>query len=354
VNAIKAELSGPGKIHLSDLKFGTLAKDAVRVRVEYVGVCGSDLHFFKMGQATAGTPFGHEIVGKVVEASHDDLGALVGKRVVVNPYRFCNTCYFCHLNSPANCKNRAPSFTTGFASHVDVTVTPDRSNVLLVEQSMPSQTAVLAEPMSVAVRAVKQALKAGIVAEPGSSPSLVLGAGPIGLLVIHALKTHGFDNVWVLDKSEARLDLASTAGANRAFQSMETLDAALSALPDQDAGIGGTDLLPPVRYIFECSGAVPLLAHAAHDWLGRAGVIVQVGLFGQPASVNIDSLLRKEGSLVTSYAYSAADWPVAMEILSRVTPSEIVTKFDGLDSLQETLVRLKDGEIARKPIISVN
>lgn len=352
-------IHGPRTLRANHKELTALHSDEILVGVEYSGVCGSDLHFFEAGTATPGTPFGHEIVGTVLEAApaHSDL---IGSRVVVNPYVFCGRCRHCMSERPINCTHRRQSFDTGFATHVHVTVAPDAANVFVVPEGLLPAVAALAEPASVAIHAAARALRhAGADghadSEETESPLLVLGAGPIGLLLSLYLTQSLAKRVWVLDRSAERRTLATAAGAEQAYGSAEKLSEALAALPDQDAPIAGSGPLPPVSVVFECSGAGVLLAQAAHAWVGRGGVLCQVAVFGNETTLSVDSLLRKEADLVTSYAYTHEDWHVALEFLSahRNLAAVLVTEHHGLDNLESLLTATADGQIAHKPVVRV-
>lgn len=336
-----------------------LTAEEILVRVEHSGVCGSDLHFFAAGAPTPGTPFGHEITGQVVDAgsAHRDL---LDTRVVVNPYRFCGDCRQCDRNRPINCVNRLPSFDAGFATHARVHVAPQRANVFAVPSQLPSTVAALAEPTAVALHAAERAL-AHLEPSPedardsAAPPLLILGAGPIGLLLTAYLVHGRGQRVWVLDRAASRCELASSVGAQRAFGTEEELSAALAGLPDQDAPIVNSGPLPPVPVVFECSGAAALLSKAAHGWVGRGGVLCQVAVFGSDPVVPVDSLLRKEADLVTSYAYTTEDWLPVLDFLSTHVEvvSALVAEFDGLDGLESLLTDTLAGRVAQKPVVRV-
>lgn len=339
----------------------SLHSDEILVGVEWAGVCGSDLHFFEAGASTPGTPFGHEIVGTVLEASPAH-AKLVGTRVVVNPYVFCARCHHCASNRPINCAERKQSFDTGFATHAYVTVAPDAANVLPAPSGLSPAVAALAEPASVAIHAAARVfgpdrahVESSTDGDRPEAPTLVLGAGPIGLLLTAYLTQSLGRRVWVLDRSAERVELGSAIGAERSFRSTDELTGALASLPNHDAPIAGSGPLPPVPVIFECTGAGPLLALAAHEWLGRGGVICQVAVFGGDSTLSIDSLLRKEADLLTSFAYSNEDWTHALEFLSahELLVKSLTAEYRGLDSVEELLRSTAEGNIPGKPVLRI-
>lgn len=350
-----AEIAGIRTIDITDRDLGMLAPGHLRVEVEYAGVCGSDIHFFDQGFATPGTPFGHEIVGRVVKVPKgSDLHEFDGARVTVIPYLHCGECLFCVNGMHVNCSTRKASFAGGFTQYLDVEVGPDRRNIIKVPASIESRVAVLTEPAAVAHRAVRRAREEARIVTT-VAPVLVLGAGPIGQLIINELRYRGFNQIWALETNPTRRHMALAQGATRAFAAAQELQDALEQLPNHDPGILGVKSLPPIRMIFECTGNRSIIDAAIERWSGRGSVILQTGLYGTHVSINIDSLLRKDSALVPTYAYSPDDWDAALELLTsrRDQVIKLVTVTQGINSLRKTFTSVTSPRAALKPVIEM-
>ncbi|RCV53678.1 alcohol dehydrogenase catalytic domain-containing protein, partial [Marinitenerispora sediminis] len=176
-----AVLHAAGDIRVEDVELPPLTGDAVRVAVDAVGVCGSDLHYFASGRNGANvlrrpTVLGHEAAGTVVAAG-PQAATPVGTRVAVEPAVGCGGCAYCRAGDYNVCPDGtclgSPPTHGAFAEHV---VVPDRA-VHPLPDSIDTELGALVEPLAVAVWAVRRA-----DVRPGHRV-LVTGAGPIGLLV---------------------------------------------------------------------------------------------------------------------------------------------------------------------------
>src|SRR3984885_7473262 len=209
----------------------------VLVRPEAVGICGSDYHFFagELSDAAGGSQFprvqGHEVAGTIAALGSDcRVGLEVGQRVALWPLRACGQCYPCTVARPNACDN----FEL-IGIHVDGGL--QEGLITGQEQVFPidasdAGVAAMAEPVSIAVRAVRRARI------EGGERVVVLGAGPIGQCVSLAATERGARGLLV-DPQERRLGLGAANGAEtlRWTHAAEVVDTAR-----QWSGAGG----PPV------------------------------------------------------------------------------------------------------------
>lgn len=189
------------------------AAGETRVRVAAVGLCGSDLHYFKdgaIGSAEITAPFvpGHEIAAWLTE---DLPGADLtrGTLVAVDPNVACGTCAWCREGHANLCPNvrfiGAPPYPGAMASELNV---PIRQIVKLPAEFTPAR-AVMLEPLGVAIHAVD-------LARPRLLERVtVLGCGPIGLLIVQLLRHAGAGEVMAIDPQPHRRALAARLGASR-------------------------------------------------------------------------------------------------------------------------------------------
>ncbi|MBF4567320.1 L-idonate 5-dehydrogenase [Plantibacter sp. VKM Ac-2880] len=259
----------------------------VRLRVRYVGICGSDLHYYfhgANGEYVIREPLtpGHELSAEV---DADPSGQLAsGTRVTVHPARYGPSLPGLedrpHLRRGGDYLGSAaadPHRQGGAAEYLIV----ERSMVRVLPEALPLQRAALAEPLAVAMHAV------GLAGDLRGSRVLVLGAGPIGLLVIAAAVRAGATAVTASDMREEALHRAATVGAE------SLLLVGRDPVADESADV-----------VFECSGAPVALTQAVRA-AKRAGTIVQVGMLPDADSpINLAPMLAKELTIRGAFRFS--------------------------------------------------
>jgi L-idonate 5-dehydrogenase len=266
--------------------------DEAVVEIAYGGICGSDLHYWQHGAAgesilRAPMVLGHEVVGTVLRAAADGSGPEVGSRVAVHPLTPAGdgiTRYPEHRPnlSPASTylgsALRFPHTDGGFVKHATL---PSRMLRSLPE-GLSLRDAALIEPASVAWHAVAQA---GDVA--GKS-ALVVGAGPIGALIVAVLKRAGAAAITAVDMYDLPLRIAREVGATETLVATQT---------DEIAQV-------QADIVMECSGSPRGLASAIRS-ATRGGRIVMVGLLpsgDQPVPISI--AITRELELVGAFRFN--------------------------------------------------
>jgi L-iditol 2-dehydrogenase len=241
--------------------------DDVLLRIDRVGVCGSDVHYYTHGNVgpqwlTYPAPVGHECSGTVLEVGPAVNGLRPGDRVAVDPAIVCGKCDQCRagrLNTCRNirfmgCPNQAPGALAEYS------VMP-AENCLVLPESISLDEGALLEPLSIGLHAVRlgEVYPAARVA--------VLGAGPIGLSVLACAKAAAPCSIYVTDPLEYRLEAARQCGADWTGNPRQT-DVAGEILQRDPWGL---DL------VFECSGD-PACIDQAQELLTPGGTLVMVGI----------------------------------------------------------------------------
>lgn len=308
------------------------------VRVEAVGLCGSDYHIFDGTHPYAVFPQvqGHEFVGVVAALPDPYEGPhRAGDRVVVNPLRGCGECFPCTRGRPNCCVEvtvMGVQVPGALAEYVSVPV-----DQLVSAGSLPARVAVLTEPVAIGLHAVS---RAGI--RPGDDV-VVTGAGPIGLAVTLAAADRGA-RVLVADRIAGRLENAARAGAARVVDTgAEDLAAAVA---DFTAGIG------PAAVV-EATG-VPALVRAAVDMVAHSGTVVAVGISTADVGLKVSDLSRKELNLVGS-RNSVDEFPAAVDLVTRKadTVAGWVTHTFGLDEVPRAIdFAVANPDLVTKVVIS--
>jgi L-iditol 2-dehydrogenase len=190
------------------------------VRVEAVGVCGSDLHYFSEGsigdtRCVYPMVLGHEPAGVIDKLGPGVSGWSLGDRAVFEPALYCYHCEFCltgRHNICANIRFLSMPEDPGFLrEYVNLPLT----NVLPLPPVLSMAEGSLAEPLAVVLHSVQLASL-----RPGES-AVVFGAGPIGLLTVAALRLCGASRIWAVEPVPARRSLALSLGADAALDPSE-------------------------------------------------------------------------------------------------------------------------------------
>jgi L-iditol 2-dehydrogenase len=202
----------------------------LQLRVDAVGICGSDLHSYSEG-AVGDTPceypmvLGHEPAGTVVKTGSGVTGWQPGDRAALEPALYCYHCEYCRSGRHNVCANirflSNPGIPGFFREFVNLPV----SNVLAIPPELSLELATVAEPLAVALHSMKFAQ-----VQTGETVA-VFGAGPIGLLTIACLKVAGAGRIWAIEPVAHRRELARHMGADVAIDPGE-VDAARQILAD--------------------------------------------------------------------------------------------------------------------------
>ncbi|GAA1176830.1 NAD(P)-dependent alcohol dehydrogenase [Nesterenkonia xinjiangensis] len=320
-----AVLQAPGEITVEERPVPLPDPGDVLVRVTAVGICGSDVHYYREGRIG---PFvveeplvlGHESAGVVAAVGDGVDASRIGERVSVEPQRID----WSSAQARAGRYNLDPQvqfFATppvdgAFAEYVTI---PAMFAHRLPE-GISDEAGALLEPLSVAVAAARKS-RLGV-----GDHVLVTGAGPIGLILTQVARALGASEVVVTDVSEDRLRLAETFGATRAV------------VADTDLSELRADVL------LEASGAPPAI-HAGLRALGPAGRAVLIGMGADDVTIPLSAVQNRELEVTGVFRY-ANTWPTAIELVrsGRVDLDRLVT---GRFSLEQTAQALEAAEDPR-------
>jgi (R,R)-butanediol dehydrogenase/meso-butanediol dehydrogenase/diacetyl reductase len=226
-----------------------------------------------------------------------------------------------------------PSYQGAFAEYIRVPA----AQLLAVPDGLSLREAALTEPLTVALHALDVA-----GAAPGDRV-LVTGAGPIGLLVVAALRAAGVDDVRVSEPGERRRELAGKVGATRALdpRELETPPMPFTVVDD------------PVDVVFECSGD-PAAMESGLAQLAPMGRLVIVGTGLRRPRLDHNRILMNELVVTGSYCHGEGGYERAIELLAsgRLPSDALIEPIDvALTDLFPALERLEAGELAGKVMI---
>jgi len=280
-----AELIAPLNFRLTEMPIEDPGPGEVQCRVESVGVCGSDLHAYTEGQI-GGMPnaypmvLGHEPAGVIVKTGAGVTGLAVGDRGALEPALYCYHCEFClsgHHNVCANIRFLSNANYPGFfREFVNLPV----SNFAPIPAEVSFDAAALSEPLAIALHSVR------LVSIAAGETVAVIGAGPIGLLTIAALRTAKASRIWAIEPLAHRRELARTMGADVVLEPGEAVEEILRA-----TGQRGVDCA------MDCAAGADTVPQAI-QLTRNAGRVALTGIHSTPTfTVDASGMRRKELTL---------------------------------------------------------
>ena len=295
----QAMMTAPGRIEVRDVPVPAPGPGEVLLRIQRIGVCGSDIHVFHGKHPYTSYPVvqGHEFSATVEALGEGVTGIALGKRVTAMPQIVCGECPPCRRGEYHICDQLKVQGFQAPGCAQELWVTRAEKLVLLPDRFSFEQGA-LVEPISVAVHAVARA------GDMAGRRVAVLGAGPIGNLVAQTARASGA-RVLITDISDHRLDIARQCGLGLVSNARtESLDKAAA----RAFGADGFDLA------FECVGVEATMT-AAVAAIQKGGTVVVVGVFGDKPRIDIGLVQDRELQLVGTLMYRRGDYERAVELI---------------------------------------
>lgn len=215
-----AVMEGIGKMGYLERPIPEVKPDEVLVKLEYVGICGSDMHYYEtgaIGDYVVEPPFvlGHEPGGTVVEVGSNVTHLKVGDRVALEPGKTCGKCEFCREGKYNLCPDVIFFATPPIDGVFQEYVAHEAALCFKLPENVSTLEGALIEPLAVGFHAANQG-----GAHAGQT-AVVMGAGCIGLVSMMALKAQGVSKVYVVDVMQKRLDKAMELGADGVINGAE-------------------------------------------------------------------------------------------------------------------------------------
>ena len=258
--------------------------DDILVRVKAIGICGSDLHYYRgepAGNAPLVYPFimGHEFAGQVEAVGAHVTNVRPGDRVAVDPAVPCGHCEFCLEGNPNVCPTVRFSGSPGVPGAMQELVVWPAHEAFKIPDSMSYAQGAVLEPLGVALHAINLG-KLRI-----ADTVAVIGSGPIGLMITQLARLSGAQDVFATDVLDHRVHMARQAGASLAINSrrQDPVKTILSA-----TGGRGVDVA------FEVAGAVETAEQAA-EVVKPGGTVVVVGICGEDRMDFRAGITRRKG-----------------------------------------------------------
>lgn len=301
----EAILVTPGTMRIQPAPVPTPKEDEILLKVEYVGICGSDIHGFESGpfippkDPNQKIGLGHECAGTVAAVGSKVTKFKVGDRVNIEPGVPCGKCRFClsgHYNICPDVDFLAtqPNYRGALTNYI----THPEAFTYKLPDNMSTMEGALVEPAAVGVHA---AMEAGV--KPGKR-IVILGAGCIGLMTLQACRSMGASEIIVADVIEKRLHMAKQLGAAYTVDGREEDTVARTR---ELFGEWGADI------VFETAGS-PVTARQTTQLVARGGRIMIVGTVPGDTPINFLSINR-EVKIQTVFRY-ANNYPMTIEAIA--------------------------------------
>jgi 2-desacetyl-2-hydroxyethyl bacteriochlorophyllide A dehydrogenase len=308
------ELPGPGE---------------VQVDVAYTGICGTDLHILHGemdARVTMPAVLGHEMSGTIVAVGEGVNRWSPGDLITVMPLMWDGTCPACRAGYNHICHN-LDFLGIDSPGSMQASWTVPQEVLVALPPGLSLEHGALAEPTAVAVHDVRRA------ALLEGEKALVVGGGPIGLLIACAARAVGGD-VLVLEVSEARRAFAETIG----LRAVDPTTGDLQALVAEWTAGAGADVA------FEVSGAAAGIETAIQSLAARGRMVV-VAIHSTPPPVNLFRVFWRELTLIGARVYERRDFEEAVRLLaSGAIPTEqMITRVEPLGDVAAAFAELESG-----------
>lgn len=325
-----AVMEGIGKMGYVRRPIPTPKANEVLVKLEYVGICGSDMHYYEtgaIGDYVVEPPFvlGHEPGGVVVEVGADVTHLKVGDRVALEPGKTCGHCEFCKTGRYNLCPDVVFFATPPVDGVFQEYVAHEADLCFKLPDNVSTLEGALIEPLAVGFHAANQG-----GAHAGQT-AVVMGAGCIGLVSMMALKAEGVSKVYVVDIMDKRLDKALELGADHVINGKD--EDAVEAVMKMTEG-KGCDL------VIETAGT-EFTSRQCVKMTKKGATIVLVG-YSKTGEITLPMSLAldKELTFKTVFRYRHI-YPMAIEAVAagKVNLKGIVTNIFDFDDIQNAMDR---------------
>lgn len=320
-------ISKPFSASVQEIPYPEPERGEVTVRIERVGICGTDLHIFS-GEYGCDYPIipGHEFSGTVHQIGEDAQGWETGDRVTVDPSLFCGECQFCLTGRTNQCETFGATGVTAQGALAEYVAVPVQ-NIHRLPDSVSFAEGAFVEPLACVAYGMRR-----LRLSPGARV-LIFGAGTMGQLFIQAMAREEVSELVAVDLFPAKLALAKKSGATRAI---------LGENVERELGLEnypyGFDV------VVDATGE-PSVIQNAFDYLGPAARYLQFGVAPKTASIQMNpfDLYHKDWTLLGSMAINQTFLP-ALQLLEegQVKVQGLISETVMLEQIPDFFSRRKD------------
>lgn len=321
-----AFMTGLDHMEIREIPMPSPKANEVLIKLEYVGICGSDVHYFHDGRcgdyAVEGDfILGHECAGTVVEVGEEVKSLKVGDRVALEPGITCGQCEFCKSGKYNLCPDVQFLATPPVQGCYENYIAFPENMAFKLPKNITTKEGALIEPLSVGMHAANQGhVKLG-------DSVIILGAGCIGLVTLLACKAYGATDITVVDVVPKRLEYAMKLGATRIIDA-RNVDV-ITEVEKLTSGEG-------IDKVFETAGSTVTISQTPY-LVKRGGSIILVGISPQEIiEFNFAKIMAKEARIESVFRYRNI-YPQAIAAVSKgiIDVSGIITHEFDFDDIQE-------------------
>jgi len=327
---MKAAFVKPGgALEVSECPTPEPGRGELVVKVAYCGICGSDIHMLEAGLFSPDCIVGHELSGDIAAVGDGVDGWSEGDPVVVLPLNPCFSCVSCRNGNTQICSdgaNRGYGLGMnpgGFGEYMLV----KPAMLFRIPEGVDMKTAALNEPWAVGVHGVN------MVEKRIGDVALVMGAGPIGLMTIYALKLAGVSEIYVSEPDEYRAEKAKAAGAVEVFNPKV-----------KDPGFAIREVAGRAPdFVFDCAGTESSTQSATFA-AGARGQVVVLGVHMGSASLMPLACFIKEVQLNFSFGYTYLEFGDSLKMLAKeaIDPEVLISDVMPLADIAQAFKALKE------------
>ena len=314
----------PWKMSMQDLPRPVLQPGEVLVKMESVGICGSDVHGFtgESGRRAPGMVMGHEVVGRIVETAPDVTNPKIGQRVTVFNV-LSEHAPTPEEGDPSFLNKRVVGVNLGTRGAMAEYLAIPSANAIPASEDIAAEVSVLAEPVAVALHGFHR------LAEKSIKPHkiVIIGSGTIGLCCLLVAKSLGFQDVTVIDLISDKLQRAKNFGGN-------TLLIEMNSTPDDVAAQIKEKLGVCPDLVIDAVG-VKASFDQAFQMVSEKGNLLLIGNLAKSVELPLQDLVSKEISLVGTYGFDLKAFRQGVETLPEFK-DQLQTFIEGHCTLEET------------------
>lgn len=320
---------------MQDLPRPVLQPGEVLIKMESVGICGSDVHGFtgESGRRAPGMVMGHEVVGRIVETAPDVTTPKIGQRVTVFNV-LSEHAPTEEEGDPSFLNKRVVGVNLGTRGAMAEYLAIPSANAIPASEEIAAEVSVLAEPVAVALHGFHR------LAEKSIKPHkiVIIGSGTIGLCCLLVAKSLGFQDVTVVDLISDKLQRAKNFGGN-------TLLIEMNSTPDDVAGQIKEKLGVYPDLVVDAVG-VKASFDQAFQMVSEKGNLLLIGNLAKSVDLPLQDLVSKEISLVGTYGFDLKAFRQGVETLPEFK-DQLQTFIEGhctLEATPEVMTALAKGE----------
>lgn len=314
----------PWKMTLQDLPKPELQPGEVLLRMESVGICGSDVHGFtgESGRRAPGMVMGHEVVGRIVERADDVTDRAIGQRVTVFNV-LSDEAPSPEEGDPSFLNKRVVGVNLGSRGAMAEYLALPARNAIPVSENIPPEVSVLAEPVAVALHGFHRIEGKAVMPQSVA----IIGSGTIGLCALLVARSRSLEQVVVLDPIKEKLERARSFGG-KAVQIESSGDLGqITKKVETELGTKPDLVIDAVGIKASFDQAVEMVA--------EGGSVLLIGNLAKQVDLPLQTVVSNEISLIGTYGFDLKAFEEAVEILPGIE-SELATFIEGHCTLEET------------------